>query len=70
MTNGDVETVDTGGQWVNRVIGEPKRSESSFTEKEVIEEGQTLAEQLVTLHAVLGPHERHHRSAAIAPVVE
>ena len=52
MTNGDVETIDKGGQWVNRVIGEPERSESYSSKEEAIEEGQGLADQLGTTHTV------------------
>ncbi|CAN5146538.1 hypothetical protein BH09ACT2_BH09ACT2_01770 [soil metagenome] len=52
MTNGDVETMDKDGQWVNRVIGEPERSESYSSKEEAIEEGQALADQLGTTHTV------------------
>ncbi|MFM9917989.1 DUF2188 domain-containing protein [Lacisediminihabitans sp. H27-G8] len=52
MTKGDVETMDKDGQWVNRVIGEPERSESYTSKEEAIEEGQALADQLGTTHTV------------------
>ncbi len=52
MTKGDVETMDKDGQWVNRVIGEPERSESYTSKEEAIEEGQALADRLGTTHTV------------------
>lgn len=52
MPEGDVETIDKGGQWVNRVVGEPERSESFSSREEAVEEGQALAEQLGTRHFV------------------
>ena len=52
MADGDVETIDKQGQWVNRVIGEPERSESFSSKEEAIEAGQALADQLGTTHTV------------------
>jgi hypothetical protein len=53
MADGDVETVDKNGQWVNRVAGEPERSESYSSKSEAIEEGEALARQLGTTHTVV-----------------
>jgi hypothetical protein len=53
MADGDVETIDKGGQWVNRVIGEPERSESYSSKAEAIEEGEALAKELGTTHSVV-----------------
>jgi hypothetical protein len=53
MPNGDVETIDKGGQWVNRVIGEPERSESYSSKEEAIEEGEALAKELGSTHSVV-----------------
>lgn len=52
MADGDVETIDKQGQWVNRVIGEPERSESFSSKEEAIQEGQRLADELGTTHTV------------------
>jgi hypothetical protein len=52
MQDGDVETIDKGGQWVNRVVGEPERSESYSSKSEAIEEGVALAKSLGTTHTV------------------
>lgn len=57
MPDGDVETIDKGGQWVNRVIGEPELSESFSSMEEAIESGRSLARQLGTAHIVV-PSER------------
>jgi hypothetical protein len=52
MTNGDVETLDKGGQWVNRVIGEPELSESYSSKEEAVGAGAELARVLGTKHVV------------------
>ena len=52
MPDGDVETMDKGGQWVNRVIGGPELSESFSSRDEAIAAGRTLAEELGTVHTV------------------
>lgn len=56
MPDGDVETIDKGGQWVNRVIGEPELSESFSGMDEAIGAGRSLARQLGTAH-ILVPSE-------------
>ena len=53
MANGDVETIDKGGQWINRVVGEPERSEGYSSKSEAIEEGEALAKELGTTHSVV-----------------
>jgi hypothetical protein len=53
MADGDVETFDKRGQWVNRVVGEPERSTSYSSRDEAIEAGAALAAQLGTAHVVL-----------------
>jgi hypothetical protein len=52
MADGDVETIDKRGQWVNRVIGEPERSESYSSREEAVEAGEALARELGTAHTV------------------
>lgn len=53
MSNGNVETSDNRGQWVNRVIGEPDRSASFSSRSEAVEAGRALADQLGTRHTVI-----------------
>jgi hypothetical protein len=53
MADGDVETFDNRGQWVNRVIGEPERSRSFSSKQEAIDAGRVLAEQLGSTHTVI-----------------
>jgi hypothetical protein len=53
MADGDVETFDKRGQWVNRVVGEPERSTSYSSRDEAIEAGAALAAELGTAHVVL-----------------
>lgn len=53
MADGDVETMDKDGQWVNRVIGEPERSRSYSSRAEAIEAGSALAAELGTNHIVV-----------------
>ncbi|MBM7503375.1 DUF2188 domain-containing protein [Agromyces aurantiacus] len=57
MADGDVETVSKRGQWVNRVIGEPERSQSYRTKQEAIDAGRELAATLGTRHVVLESDE-------------
>lgn len=52
MSDGDVETVSKRGQWVNRVIGEPERSQS-FRSKQAIDAGRELAATRGTRHRVI-----------------
>jgi hypothetical protein len=52
MADGDVETLDKNGQWVNRVVGEPELSESFSSRDEAVAAGRTLAEELGTRHSV------------------
>ncbi|MFD3443730.1 DUF2188 domain-containing protein [Microbacteriaceae bacterium 4G12] len=52
MADGDVETFDKRGQWVNRVVGEPERSSSFSSRDEAIEAGAALAAELGTAHVV------------------
>jgi hypothetical protein len=52
MADGDVETFDKRGQWVNRVIGEPERSWSFSSKEEAIQAGRALAAELGTSHNV------------------
>jgi hypothetical protein len=52
MADGDVETFDKRGQWVNRVVGEPERSSSFSSRDEAVEAGAALAAQLGTAHVV------------------
>ncbi|MBF0671813.1 MAG: DUF2188 domain-containing protein [Salinibacterium sp.] len=52
LRDGDIETVDNRGQWVNRVIGKPELSESFSSREEAVEAGRALAEQLGTKHVV------------------
>jgi len=52
MPEGDVETVDKRGQWVNRVVGEPERSQSFASRDEAVAAGQALAAELGTSHTV------------------
>jgi hypothetical protein len=53
MPDGDVETIDKQGQWVNRVIGEPELSESYSSKEEAVKAGRTLANELGTTHTVV-----------------
>ncbi|WP_448002873.1 DUF2188 domain-containing protein [Agromyces bauzanensis] len=57
MTDGDVETVSKRGQWVNRVIGEPERSQSFRSKEEAIDAGRELAATLGTRHRVIESDE-------------
>lgn len=52
LRDGDIETLDKRGQWVNRVIGHEEISESFSSREEAIEEGQKLAAQLGSHHIV------------------
>ena len=52
MADGDVETIDKGGQWVNRVEGAPDLSESFSSKIEAIDAGRSLAEELGSTHTV------------------
>lgn len=52
MTDGDVETIDKNGQWVNRVIGETELSESFSSRAEAIAAGEELSRVLGTRHVV------------------
>ncbi|MBK4346928.1 DUF2188 domain-containing protein [Lacisediminihabitans changchengi] len=52
MADGDVETIDKNGQWVNRVIGAPELSESFSSKIEAIDAGRSLAEELGSTHTV------------------
>jgi hypothetical protein len=52
MAEGDVETIDKRGQWVNRVVGEPELSQSFSSREEAIAAGAVLARQLGTAHLV------------------
>lgn len=52
MGEGDVETFDNRGQWVNRVVGAPERSRGYSSRAEAIEAGRVLAEQLGGRHIV------------------
>lgn len=52
MAKGDVETMDKRGQWVNRVVGEPERSESFASKDEAVAAGEALAKELGTKHTV------------------
>jgi hypothetical protein len=52
MTDGDVETFDKRGQWVNRVSGEPELSRSFSSKQEAINAGRALAAERGTTHSV------------------
>ncbi len=52
MTHGDIETMDKGGQWVNRVEGDPERSASFSSREEAVEEGRRQAAETGTVHTV------------------
>lgn len=52
MAHGDIETMDKGGQWINRVEGDPERSASFSSRDEAIEEGRRLAAETGTVHTV------------------
>ena len=52
MADGDVETMDKRGQWVNRVVGAPERSESFASKDEAVAAGEALARELGTQHTV------------------
>ena len=53
MADGDVETIDKRGQWVNRVVGDAELSASYSSKTEAVEAGQALADQLGTRHIVV-----------------
>ena len=53
MAQGDVETIDKRGQWVNRVVGDSELSASYSSKTEAVEAGQALADQLGTKHIVV-----------------
>lgn len=53
MAEGDVETVDKQGQWVNRVIGSNELSTSYSSKEEAIQAGRSLAEELGSRHIVV-----------------
>ena len=53
MAEGDVETIDKRGQWVNRVVGDPDLSASFSSKTEAVEAGQALADRLGTRHTVV-----------------
>jgi hypothetical protein len=57
MTDGDVETVSKRGQWVNRVVGEPERSQSFRSKEEAIDAGRELAATLGIRHRVIESDE-------------
>lgn len=57
MADGDVETVSKRGQWVNRVVGEPERSQSYRTKEEAIDAGRELAAERGTEHRVMEAEE-------------
>ena len=57
MADGDVETISKRGQWVNRVLGEPERSQSYRTKEEAIDAGRALAAELGTAHRVVEAEE-------------
>lgn len=52
MADGDVETIDKRGQWVNRVAGGPEQSRSFSSKEEAVDAGRALATQLGTRHTV------------------
>ncbi|WP_349898374.1 DUF2188 domain-containing protein [Parafrigoribacterium soli] len=52
MSDGDVETFDNRGQWVNRVVGEPERSRSFSSRQEAVDAGRALAAERGTTHTV------------------
>jgi hypothetical protein len=53
LSDGDVETSDNRGQWMNRVVGEPELSASFSSREEAIDAGRVLAEQRGTRHVVV-----------------
>lgn len=53
MAEGDVETIDKQGQWVNRVVGSNEMSTSYSSKEEALEAGRSLAEQLGSRHIVV-----------------
>lgn len=57
MADGDVETLSKRGQWVNRVTGQPERSESFRTKEEAVDAGRLLATQLGSRHIVRDAEE-------------
>ncbi|GGI44572.1 hypothetical protein BCL57_000528 [Agromyces flavus] len=57
MADGDVETISKRGQWVNRVVGEPERSQSYRTKEEAIDAGRELAALHGTAHRVIDADE-------------
>jgi hypothetical protein len=57
MIDGDVETVSKRGQWVNRVIGEPERSQSFRSKQEAVDAGRELAAARGTRHRVIDSDE-------------
>ncbi len=52
MADGDVETINKRGQWVNSVEGDNARSWSFSSKEEAIEAGRALAEELGSRHTV------------------
>ena len=57
MSDGDVETVSKRGQWVNRVVGEPERSQSFRSKQEAVDAGRELATTRGTRHRVIDSDE-------------
>ena len=53
MVDGDVETLDKQGQWVNRVVGQPEKSTSYSSKEEAVQAGEALAQELGTIHRVV-----------------
>ena len=52
LRDGDIETIDNRGQWMNRVFGKPELSESFASREEAVEAGRALAQQLGHRHVV------------------
>ncbi len=52
MADGDVQTINKRGQWVNSVEGDNARSWSFSSKDEAIEAGRALAEELGSTHTV------------------
>ncbi|WP_210481489.1 DUF2188 domain-containing protein [Naasia sp. SYSU D00948] len=57
MADGDVETINKRGQWVNSVEGDSARSSSFSSRDEAIEAGRALAEELGSRHTVRDDEE-------------
>jgi hypothetical protein len=53
MADGDIETFDNRGQWVNRVAGDPARYRIFSSKQEAIDAGRALSEQLGSTHTVI-----------------